>query len=439
MSRTFPIVLLFLGLGLLLRGPLLAEDDPRAAQKKALAEAEEEFDAAEDAYKEILKELEHNFKVVRGERWPKVAPKFEFAIEQEVELLREKPEYDLLAGLKGRFFDISVLCEVINGRLAKAIEGPVREAAKAEGEVDSAGILAAGLKVVFPEETFADCFDNHFMDIPHITRYDEADEALMKARFELEKPVLPPLPKCDGPTGTVFVPKGRFTFGPWTGWDIDIEKNKEAKLRGKAFYIHAFEVTNLQYLEFLEGLKDSELVEKYLPPEFSVEDDGTITLPQKARWLPVTGITYTAANAFAESIGMRLPTEEEWEYAARGEDGHLYPWGAEYKKGYANSSERGFDAKRVIGSHPKDRSPFGVYDMAGNVSEMTSNLTGRRLASEEWEATDDIIWRGGNYFENKDALQTIYRWTIKAAGGTADEVGFRCVISETDWKAKAKK
>ncbi|MEN8152090.1 MAG: SUMF1/EgtB/PvdO family nonheme iron enzyme [Planctomycetota bacterium] len=439
MSRTIHIALLLLGLGLLLRGPVLADEDSRKALKKKLADAELELEAATEEYAEIQKELEHDFKVIRGEHWVKIAPKYEFAIEQEVELLREDPEHDLVAGLDDRFFSLSIVSQVINGLLAKAIEAPVREAAKAEGEIDSATILAAGLKAVFPEESFADCMEKHFKALPHLVRIKDAKTAVKKAKLDLAALSLPTLPECDGPEGTVYVPKGRFTCGPWIGWVYDLKKNKAAKARAKAFYIQAFEVTNEQYRKFLQGLTDAELVKKYLPADFRRNSDGTIHMLKGSRRHPVTGITFTAASAYAKSIGMRLPTEEEWEYAARGADGLSYPWGDRYEKGFANSSERGFGGKRNVGSHRKDRSPFGAYDMAGNVSEITSNLTERRSAAKgKWAATDAIIWRGGNFNEDKEALQATYRWTMPVTAGTDEAVGFRCVVSEKDWKGKKK-
>jgi formylglycine-generating enzyme required for sulfatase activity len=437
MSRTVTVALL-ITLVAIASVPLVAQVDPKAAQRKRVAEAKEKFQEAEEAYKEILREIEHDFKVVRGEHWPKIAPKFETAIEMEVEFLREDPEHDLVEGLGERFFDISAVCEVTYTRLVAAMEKPIREAAKAEGEVDSAAILAAGLKVVFPEEKFADCWDNHFMNLPQIAAYDKAEAELEAAEKALAEPLLPALPECDGPEGTVYVPKGRFTFGPWTGWEFDIKKNKASKKRAKPFYIDAFEVTNEQYREFLKGLKDADRIKAHLPTDFRLRTDGTITIPRGSKLHPVTGITLSSAMAFAAARGMRLPTEEEWEYAARGGDARLYPWGAEFKKDYANSSERGFGGKRRVGSHIKDKSPFGAYDMAGNVSEMTSDLEGRKPARGNFKKEDAFVWRGGNYEEDRESLRTTYRWTLRASDGRADAVGFRCVVSEDAWKAKKK-
>ena len=76
--------------------------------------------------------------------------------------------------------------------------------------------------------------------------------------------------------------------------------------------------------------------------------------------------------------------------------------------------------------------------MAGNVSEMTSNLVGRELAEGDLEPTDEIVIRGGNFVENKESLQTTYRWAVRLKDGGMDSLGFRCVVSVKEWKARKK-
>jgi len=423
---------------LLLGIPLLAQDDPKAALKEKLAKAQAELDEAEYLLDEVYKELEHDFQLVRGDKWERCAERFEMVIEDQVALLREDAEYDLLEGLIEGFYEISLVSEVTFVRLAKAIEKPVREAAKGEEEIPTAAIIAAGVKAVFPEEKFEDCWDKHFMDLEAIAAYDEAEKAFEKAKAAVEAPFRPTIPECDGPKGTVYVPKGRFVYGPWTGWDFDLEKNEAGQARSDGFYIGAFEVTNEEFRLFLKDLGDTKRKREYLPNDFRMGKRGRIQIPEGSESLPVTGLTFAAAAAYAESVGMRLPTEEEWEYAARGAKGNQYPWGAEFEKDAANSKERGLGKKSDVGSHPRDKSPFGAYDMAGNVAEMTSMLAGRKPARGKFDSSVNIICRGGSFQDDKAALLTSYRWTIAAAAGRSDNVGFRCVVSEKDWKAKKK-
>ena len=95
---------------------------------------------------------------------------------------------------------------------------------------------------------------------------------------------------------------------------------------------------------------------------------------------PVIGVHWEAAAAYCrwpgERLGLdvRLPTEDEWERAARGDDGREIPWGMEYRTGLANLVDLGIGTTMPVGSFPDGASPFGVMDMAGNADEWTSTL-----------------------------------------------------------------
>ena len=87
---------------------------------------------------------------------------------------------------------------------------------------------------------------------------------------------------------------------------------------------------------------------------------------------------------------------------------------------------------------PKDQSLYGVFDLAGNVSELTSTLEERRPYKGKLKATDSIIYRGGNYDEGETSATTTYRWILSAISGRSEQVGFRCVITEKAWKRKSR-
>lgn len=123
------------------------------------------------------------------------------------------------------------------------------------------------------------------------------------------------------------------------------------------FWIDTFEVTNAKYEEFVADTG-------HAPAAFVDEDD----LNQKDQ--PVTGVLHADAIAYCEWAGKRLPTEIEWEKAARGVDGQLYPWGDDTDLTRAHLTG---EAPISVASHKADISPYGVRGMAGNVSEWVSD------------------------------------------------------------------
>jgi formylglycine-generating enzyme required for sulfatase activity len=163
------------------------------------------------------------------------------------------------------------------------------------------------------------------------------------------------------PGEMVLVPSGEATIG---------SENKEAvsypqhKVNVPAFWIDKYEVTNFQMLDFSikerytgEGAKEG-------------KDWRVLATPDKAL-VPVQYVTFNDAEAYCKSVGKRLPTEDEWEYAARGSKGNAYPWGNEWTDGKSNTAEAGLLKPANVGEY-EDVSEFGAHDMLGNVREWTS-------------------------------------------------------------------
>lgn len=169
------------------------------------------------------------------------------------------------------------------------------------------------------------------------------------------------------PPGMVYVPAGPFIMG--SDEDTDMEKPRR-EVFVDAFFIDRHEVTNAQYLKFVRATRHTPPTPTEEPPILEHNLWVGSSVPKEFLDLPVVNVTWEDAAAYAAWVGKRLPTEAEWEKAARGTDGRRYPWGDDFVKGYCNVEGKG---AAPVGSFPHDRSPFGCFDMAGNVAEWTAD------------------------------------------------------------------
>ncbi len=162
----------------------------------------------------------------------------------------------------------------------------------------------------------------------------------------------------------VSVPAGEFIMG---SSDDDSMADDGEKPRHKiylsAFWIYKTEVTNAQYQKCVEAGACTP------PHDMKYYDDPAYSDH------PVVYVDWHQAKAYSEWAGGRLPTEAEWEKAARGTDGRIYPWGNEFDKAKCNVYESGIRNTTSVGKYsPQGDGPYGVADMAGNVWEWTSSL-----------------------------------------------------------------
>ena len=216
----------------------------------------------------------------------------------------------------------------------------------------------------------------------------------------------------------VLVPAGRFVFGVEKERVQEIVQelgeeshpifSSELPRRVTAtrdFYIDKFPVTNRRYALFLKATGHPE-------PEFWLD----------TRWngpdLPVVGISYRDAVAFASWAGKRLPTEEEWERAARGTDERIWPWGSRFEPRRCNSKEWQAGRTTRVDLFPAGVSPVGAFDMAGNVWELTAS---------DWEGMGKAI-RGGSYKNSAAYCRCTCRWGIDPDLRGSTWLGFRCVM-----------
>ncbi len=128
------------------------------------------------------------------------------------------------------------------------------------------------------------------------------------------------------------------------------------------FYINKYEITNAQYKEFIQA------TDHPLPRHW---EGGTY--PEGKADHPVVYVSWEDADAYCKWAGKRLPTEIEWEKAARGAETRIWPWGDTFDVTKCNVESWEGSGSRPVGSYPEGVSPYGVYDMAGNVWEWTGS------------------------------------------------------------------
>lgn len=252
------------------------------------------------------------------------------------------------------------------------------------------------------------------MKIPGRLLRPLALSALLLISRAVEGEALSP-PKA--PTGMVLIPAGPFWMGidrlpPDIPWGQEDAKPKH-QVSLPAYYIDRTETSYGEYLKI----------------------DPTLKIPGRTAPFPVTDVTWFEAERYCRSLGKRLPTEAEWEKAARGTDGRFYPWGDRFDPKKANVGS----TLAPVGSSPEDRSPFGVLDMGGNVSEWTDSwyqpYPGSVYQSADYGILQKVV-RGGSYNVNRHFADEMFAQTTFRNYNRPDafgpDTGFRCALSAVD-------
>ena len=229
-----------------------------------------------------------------------------------------------------------------------------------------------------------------------------------------EPPPPPPVPTA--PPGMVYIAGGEFLMGSDDG---DEYERPAHKVFVASFFMDITEVTREAYQQFVNATghrAPSQWPNNSYPP-------GTAKLP-------VTGVDWYDADAYAKWVKKRLPTEEEWEFAARSYDGRRYPWGSNWSRGAANAGDSSAQQVVSVGSFARGKTPSGLMDLAGNVWEWTSSdLVAYPNGKLSEKPSGELkIVRGGSWQEPTNQITTTYRGYLLASGaGDYSATGFRCV------------
>jgi len=209
-------------------------------------------------------------------------------------------------------------------------------------------------------------------------------------------------------------------FGTIKPWYVDEHPQHKVFLPG--YFMDKSEVTIGAYKRFVDATGSR-----------APENWQSGRVPAGRENYPVTFVNWYDADRFCRWQGKRLPTEAEWEKAARGTDGRDYPWGNDFDPAKANTGDSGFGDLTPVKSFEAGKSPYGIYDMAGNVWEWTADwykpYPGSDYVSENFGEKVKVIrggsWGGIGHYAIPYFYRTSYRFYINPDGAFPD-AGFRC-------------
>ena len=248
-------------------------------------------------------------------------------------------------------------------------------------------------------------------------------------------------PAAGTPEGMVRIPAGDFSFkvdgielegfneigvDVHYPWEDSPRRHHSHQMHVESFWIDRYPVTNAEFKKFMDATH-------YHPKDDLnfLRDWQNGTYPAGADNKPVTWVSLEDARAYAAWTGKRLPHEWEWQYAAQGSDGRLYPWGNTWDAAVVPTPDKGRELRGpdAVNAHPKGASPFGVEDLVGNVWQWTDEFLD--------EHTRAAVLRGGSYYQPQGSVwyfpqaysldqhgKLLLMAPSKDRAGT---LGFRCV------------
>ena len=219
----------------------------------------------------------------------------------------------------------------------------------------------------------------------------------------------------------LLIPKATYSIGTIPNRSPFANETPKHEVHLASFYIDKYEVTNQDYKRFCDATG------RICPGYFK---DGKV--PPGMERKPVVMVSWIDADVYARWAGKRLPTELEWEAAAAGATGRTWPWGDVWEPNLAATRESGESEPSEVGSHSGDVSQYGVYDMAGNVSEWAADwykpYPGNARREKEYGEQFRVL-RGGSVKASKDFARAQFRARLPD-GFRSSDLGFRCALSK---------
>jgi formylglycine-generating enzyme required for sulfatase activity len=234
------------------------------------------------------------------------------------------------------------------------------------------------------------------------------------------------LSACTHSSPMVQVPEGEFTMGfvieNDESWG-DVDEEPVHKVFLDTFWIDAYEASAEEFSEFLNAnLEDATRFFEPGPAVTIVFEEGKYRPREGLENYPANRISWYGASSYCNWKGKRLPTEAEWEKAARGTDERIFPWGNEFPTNERVTfrrkfSEYKFKAMEKVDALPLGKSPYGAHHMAGNVWEWVADWYSGDYYSTSPERNpqgpdegDSKVLRGGNWYYKAYYMRTTYRF-----------------------------
>lgn len=243
--------------------------------------------------------------------------------------------------------------------------------------------------------------------------------------------------------GMVHIPSGEFYMGSRgtpemegmdagdgrIGPEVGVTELPRHAVSVRAFYLDRYEVTMSQYKKFVDATGHRPPDNPAHPYDPYIWKNGVY--PAGMEDNPVVLVSYEDAAGYCKWAGKRPPSEEEWERACRGDDGRWWPWGNQSDVTKANRGELQLNRSTPVGSFPLDVSPYGVYDMAGNVREWTSSIytayPGSTLKADMFGENEKAV-RGGSWLHPSTPYGRCAGRTSSLPELLHRSRGFRCAM-----------